>query len=95
MTLFKNQTHKDIWIEHHCERCARHPGCPIVLRAIRTDRKPPQWDRSTRKNVLMQDSIKCREEVRKLPRDIRRRIDIDVPMFDVTPVPRGDEGDHA
>lgn len=92
--IFKNATHQDIWIEHHCERCARNPGCPIVLRAIKTGRKPVEWERNPRKNALMQDSIKCNEETRQLPRNIRPRIDIDVPMFDVT-APVNMDGEHA
>jgi hypothetical protein len=93
MTLFKNETHQDIWIEHHCERCARNPGCPIVLRAIRTGRKPKEWDRNPRKNALMQDSIKCTMECRVLP-ITKRVVNEDVPMFDVS-APVNMDGDHA
>lgn len=92
--IFKSSVHRDIWIEHHCERCARNPGCPIVLRAIKTDRKPKEWERNPRKNALMQDSIKCSSECRRLPRETKPRIDIDVPMFDVqTPIEM--DTDHA
>lgn len=95
LMIFKNQTHQDIWIEHHCERCARHPGCPIVAKAIRTKRKPPQWDRNKRSNVLMQDSIKCNEECRKLPITRAPRDFEDIPMFDVTPIAGEQDSNHA
>lgn len=97
MTLFKNPTHQDIWIEHHCGRC--HYGqadtmCPILHRALHSNRKPVEWDRNPRKNTLMQDSIKCNSETRTPPATQRPRIDIDVPMFDVdTPVRM--DSDHA
>lgn len=92
--LFRNKTHQDIWIEHHCERCARQSGCTIILKAVRTQRKPPEWDRSNRANALMQDSIRCNEEVRVLPIPKLPKMFDDVPMFDVeTPVNM--DGDHA
>lgn len=81
--IFKNQTHQDIWIEHHCERCARHPGCQIIVKAITSKRKPPQWDRNNRANALMQDSVRCNDEVRQLPiPKLPKQFD-DVPMFNV------------
>jgi hypothetical protein len=86
MTLFKSQVHQDIWIEHHCERCARNPDCPIVLRAITTGRKPVEWKRNPRKNVLMQDTIKCEAECRTLPRQTKRvDMEQDCGLFDIEP----------
>lgn len=102
MSLFKNQTHQDIWIQHHCERCyfgrglgdPMQPQCKILAFAIGHGRKPVEWDRSTRKNALMQDTIRCNKETRQPPRNIKASIDIDVPMFDVEP-PVNMDGDHA
>jgi hypothetical protein len=97
MTLFKNQTHQDIWIGHHCERCFHYADseCPILSKALRTNRKPPQWDRSTRKNALMQDTIKCNEETHQPPRTgVKRVVNEDVPMFDVQ-APTNIDPDHA
>lgn len=98
MTLFKNQTHQDIWIEHHCHRCWRNGACTILDKALRTNRKPVEWERNPRKNVLMQDSIKCNEQA-KLPPPVARfhydgDMSIDVPMFDVA-APINMDGDHA
>jgi hypothetical protein len=96
MSLFKNVTHQDIWIEHNCERCARLPGpCPIIAKVVASanPRKPVEWERNPRKNALMQDSIKCKAKVTKLPTG-RRVVNEDVPMFDVT-APIDMDGDHA
>lgn len=98
MSLFKSRLHQDIWIEHHCERCARLPGpCPIIEKVLMADnpRKPVEWDRNTRKNALMQDSIKCNMEVSKLP-IVRPKAfeDMTMAMFDVTPTTTMDT-DHA
>lgn len=95
--IFRNLTHRDIWIDHHCNRC--HHGqqtavCPILARAITSDRKPVEWDRNTRKNATMAESIKCNSETRLPPRDTRPVVDVDVPMFDVTATVDMD-ADHA
>lgn len=99
MTLFKNQTHQDIWISHHCERCyflTSHLGCKILTGALKTGRKPVEWDRNPRKNATMAESIKCNSETRLPPRDVKHSINIDVPMFEVQARWRkGDEPDHA
>lgn len=100
MTIFKNDTHQEIWVEHHCERCWHYSeedarACPILAYALRTGRKPPQWDRSTRKNATMADSIRCNMETKQPPRaDARRVANEDVSMFDVEP-PVNMDGDHA
>ena len=94
MSLFKSQTHQDIWIEHNCERCAHHPGCPIIAKAIRTKRKPPQWDRNPRKNALMHETIRCKDKVRVLPIPKVPKMFDDVPMFDVA-APVDMDPDHA
>jgi len=84
MPLFRNETHAAIWLEHHCARCYREPKtCPILLRAKRTGRKPPEWVRNPRKGVLMQDTIKCTEESRTPPILKHDKMFDDVPMFDV------------
>lgn len=94
MSLFRNQVHQDIWIEHHCERCWHHPDCPILRKALTSDRKPVEWDRNTRKGALMQDTIKCNSETRTAP-PRPKPLGIDVPMFDVTPTDATMDGDHA
>jgi hypothetical protein len=87
MALFRNATHQDIWIEHNCERCAHNPGCPIIIKVVQTpldrQRKPVEWERNPRKNALMQDSIKCKEKVTRLPIARHPKSFDDVPMFDV------------
>jgi hypothetical protein len=96
--LFKNKTHQDIWIEHHCGRCffgKADTMCPILHRALRSGRKPVEWQRNPRKNVLMQDSIKCDAQTRTPPTVKQPKTFEDIPMFDVTPVALGNEGDHA
>jgi hypothetical protein len=95
VTLFKNSTHQDIWIEHNCGRCwFGQRDCPILARALRTNRKPPQWERNPRKNALMQDSIKCKAKASGPPPIPRTFIDMTQPMFDVTP-PVDMDDDHA
>lgn len=69
MTLFKNQTAQDIWIEHNCHRCfqpdeaarrehGKDTQCPIQEQALRTGRKPTQWERKPRAQT-MAGAIKC------------------------------------
>lgn len=96
MTLFRNDTHRDIWLEHHCHMCFHHQGagCKIVQRALRTGRKPVEWERNPRKNALMQDSIKCNEETRSPPTLTKRVVNEDVPMFDVA-APIDMDTEHA
>lgn len=108
MTLFKTSTAQSIWIEHHCDRCWRQDGCRILERAIRTDRKPAQWERNSRAS-LMQDAYKCSEFSHIPTRPKREQQFEDVPMFDVEPTdaqyvpvpgwperaPKQKEGDHA
>lgn len=59
MTLFPNQTARDVWRGHWCERCFqpdeaakrlhdRGPGCPIIAKALERDRKPVEWVRNAR-----------------------------------------------
>lgn len=103
MSLFKSVTHQEIWIEHHCGRC--HFGvrvrtgqglqCPILARALRTDRKPVEWERNPRKGALMADTIKCHKETRTPPRTERAAVpDETLSMFDVTRTVTMDS-DHA
>lgn len=100
MKLFRSQVHQDIWIEHHCERC--HHGipdpmlCPILRRALKTGRKPVEWDRNTRKGALMQDTIRCNMQTNSPPKygGIRQVTDETITLFDVTPTTTMDS-DHA
>lgn len=95
MSLFKSVTHQEIWIEHHCHRCWHNPGCPILAKALRTDRKPVEWDRNPRKNALMQDSIKCNSETRQPPTIARATVaDETLSMFDVS-APVDMDTEHA
>lgn len=99
MTLFKNETHQDIWVEHHCDRCYFGRAttiCPILGKALSTNRKPVEWDRNTRKNVLMQDSIKCNMETRTPPKfgGVRQVTDETGTLFAVD-IPVHMDGDHA
>jgi hypothetical protein len=93
MTLFKNPTAQDVWVEHHCMRCYRLAGgfgpddeipCPILERALRTDRKPKEWTRNQRAQ-LMQDAYRCNEYRTTPPRTKTKHFE-DVSMFgDDTP----------
>lgn len=86
MTLFKNSTAQEVWISHWCARCYRtrdgKTDCDIIAKALRTERKPPEWDRNDRAQT-MAERLKCNEFSRKPPR--RRAKDKqyeDIPMFD-------------
>jgi hypothetical protein len=90
MTLFKTPTAQDVWIEHHCLRCYRMAGgfspdddipCPILDKALTSGRKPPEWDRNQRAQ-LMQDAYRCNEFRTTPPRTKPKQYE-DVPMFDV------------
>jgi hypothetical protein len=90
MTLFKNTTHQEVWIEHHCDPCChsfKNSGepCLILVRALTTGRKPREWERNTGKNQLMKDTMKCNAEARQLPKPQRVKTFEDVPMFDLEP----------
>ena len=99
MTLFRNITHQEIWIDRWCHTCFEpHEAqrrlqnadtwCPILEYALRTKRKPPQWDRNPRADE-MHRAITCNAyqpkppHVRKPPHQDFE----DVPMFDVEPKP--------
>ena len=92
MSLFRSDTHLAIWIESNCRQCWQlKAGCPILERVSRTDRKPPQWTRNPR-SELMGETYKCSERAPRPPRPAATPDDT-MPMFDVDPVP--DMGDHA
>lgn len=96
MTLFANQIVQDVWIEHNCHRCwqpdevarrehGKDAQCPIQERALRTGRKPPEWDRKPRAQT-MAAAITCNAYQAKPP--VSRRdsaAPYDVPLFDETP----------
>lgn len=97
--IFKNLTHQDIWIMHHCERCYfGSRGCSIIDKVVQSSdpRKPVEWERNPRKNVLMQDTIKCHMETRTPPKVgyTGPVVNDDVPMFNVT-TPVDMDGNHA
>lgn len=98
MALFKSPLHQAIWMEHHCERC--HFGvddCRILDRALRTDRKPVEWERNTRKGALMADTMKCHMETRTPPKYGGQRVVTDETMglFEVETPEVTMDSDHA
>lgn len=96
MTLFRNNTHKEVWQQRWCRTCfqpdeaarriqGKETQCPIWEKAMSTDRKPVQWDRNTRTDE-MEKSIKCNSYAPKPPITSRdKAIAEDVAMFDVEP----------
>lgn len=86
MTLFKNDTEQDVWIEANCvvRKCYRNPNCPILARGIARDRKPREWDRNTRA-TQMKDKYKCNAYGSNAPKPQREKDFEDVSMFDVEP----------
>jgi len=111
MTLFKSITARDIWVGHWCERCWREPNeCKILTNALTSDRKPREWNRNPRAQ-LMKDAYRCNAFDTRPPRIDQHGAPAydDVPMFDVEPqdisyVPvaewpdqprKKEEGDHA
>lgn len=99
MSLFRSAVHRAVWVESHCLGCWRYrsgrqiadSGCPILDRADRTDRKPVEWQRNPR-GELMSDTYKCAEKASRPPRPPATE-DATLPLFDITPVV--DMGDHA
>lgn len=81
--LFKTETQRGVWLEHHCKRCWREADCAILKRALRTDRKPVEWERKSRPRT-MSETYKCSEFGAQPPRITKgeRQFD-DVPMFDM------------
>lgn len=97
MALFRSQTHQDIWVEHHCHRCFHHngSGCKILSRALRSNRKPVEWERNTRAGILMSETMKCNEETKLPPTVGRRVVNEDVPMFDIETPDGPMDSEHA
>jgi hypothetical protein len=105
MTLFKTQTHLEVWQMRWCHTCfqpdeaqrrlqGKDTVCPIWEKAIRTGRKPVQWDRV--KTDLMEHTIRCNayEQRPALTRQTGKNTAAEnLAMFDVQPV--CDVGDHA
>lgn len=91
MTLFRNQTEQEVWIGHHCDRCHSplntQDGCPILTKALESQRKPRQWKRNQRV-TLMKEAFKCEEFADQPPRITRAAKSFeDVPMFEVPAEP--------
>lgn len=68
--LFRNDIHRDVWVEHNCGNCfqpneverrlqGKNTMCPILKRALDSGRKPVEWKRT--RSDLMAKSIKCTE----------------------------------
>lgn len=92
MALFTSHTHQQVWVGHHCERCffgglgTATDRCPILARALASDRKPVEWQRMPRAKE-MAGTMKCNAETRRAP--VKSKADKmfeDVPMFDVEPI---------
>jgi hypothetical protein len=97
--LFRNSTHRDIWIDRWCHTCfepheaarrlnSEKTMCPILGSALASEeqnkpRKPPQWDRSNNRNATMEQSIRCNSYQPRPPMHKREKRFEDVPMFDV------------
>lgn len=96
MALFRSQLHQEIWLEHHCYRCYHFPvGCPILLKALNSNRKPVEWERNTRNGALMAETMKCNNETRQPPAMTRAVVNEDVPMFEVETPDGPMDPDHA
>jgi len=94
--LFRNPTHQGVWVDRWCHSCfqpdeaarrlqGKDTQCPILERALRTGRKPVEWDRT--RNPDMERSIKCNAYLAR-PQAVTARPDKafeDVPMFDIEP----------
>jgi hypothetical protein len=100
MTIFRNNTHRDLWIDRHCHTCyqpeeaarriqGRDTQCPILKRALTPGRKtlPKEWE-ATRSDE-MERSIKCNEYTPRPPRNIRvfSKDYEEIAMFDVDEIP--------
>jgi hypothetical protein len=96
MTLFRNQTHQDIWRQRWCETCfqpdeaqrrlqGKDTECPIWGQALRTGRKPVLWDRNPRADE-MERQIRCNAYQGRpaVAKKVAAPVE-DVPMFDVEP----------
>lgn len=96
MTLFRNDTHRELWRQRWCETCYqpdeaarriqhKQARCPIWARAMQSDRKPKEWDRMPRADQMIR-TIRCNEYAPQPP-VIRRdkAVGEDQPMFDVEP----------
>lgn len=91
--LFRNDTHQELWRQHWCERCwqpdeaarrvqGKDTVCPIWDKALTSNRKPVQWDRT--RNDQMVNSIRCNEYTDQPPTTARQvSQETQVPMFDV------------
>ena len=64
----------------------KQPGCPILDRALRTRRKPVEWDRNTARNRLIQAAYRCNEFHDHPPR-VKSKGFVDVPMIDMDDLP--------
>lgn len=88
MGVFKSKLAQEVWTEHWCARCYRMPGgvidqanCSILSKALRTNRKPKEWERNPRADT-MAGQAKCLEYNRKPPRSTKTKQYEDVSMFD-------------
>lgn len=100
MSLFPSDTARDVWRGHWCERCFQTDeadlrlhdkgfGCPIIARALTSDRKPVQWKRNARA-ATMAAAYGCDSFLAKPAVNRRKKApDETMAMFDVEPTDRG------
>jgi hypothetical protein len=96
MTLFRNDTHSELWRQRWCHTCfqpdeaarriqGKDTQCPIWAKAIGSGRKPPEWSRNTRADEMVK-TIRCNAYQDQPPVNRRGVSDqVTEPLFDVTP----------
>jgi len=92
MAAFKSKTAQEVWVEHWCVRCYRDQDtCEILQKALRTNRKPKEWERNARAETMAK-AVTCTEFSRKPPRPVKHQQFEDVSMFDDDTLPTGEVG---
>jgi hypothetical protein len=98
--LFASDTARGIWTERWCDTCCQPDevakrlagagvGCPIIAKAVLSDRKPREWDRNNRAQT-MDAAYKCNAYTHRPPVNRRAKAnDETLSLF------AEDELDHA
>ena len=82
MAAFKSKLAQEVWTEHWCVRCYRDQNdCPILQKALRTNKKPKEWERNARAETMAK-AVTCTAFSRKPPLFAKRQVFEDVSMFD-------------
>jgi|SRR6516164_9251348 len=82
--LFPSQMHEDLWIENWCDKCFQPDqatkryldqgrGCPILFRALQSDKKPVEWKLT--RDQLIQSQYRCEKFLAKPPVDRRPKVE--------------------